>query len=393
MKYRDLGKTGLKASEIGIGTEYLVKAAKGDIKDVVKTAVDAGCNYFDILFDNPEYLDSFGEALEGIRDKVIITAHIFTLDPIEKCKGKFEDFLNRVKCGYVDILFISCCDREEVYNAVTDLSGKLSDEINIRTLGQDYVLKQHGGHLKYAKELQEQGSVKYLGFSTHVLPTAIRAVKDGYFDLLMFPINPIFDALHGKAGMENLNELWELSIEHKKIEISEERKELHKLCMHTQTGLIAMKPFAGGWLLKPDLNANITAIKLLSYTLSQSGVTTVIPGVSNLDQLKSCLKYIEASNEEKDFSEMLSQLKWNPKDRCMYCSHCQPCKAGIDIAQVNKLYDLSVEYGINEVIKNEYDSLASKAEDCLNCGECTSRCPFGINVPDRMKKASEMIGV
>jgi len=296
-----------------------------------------------------------------------------------------------VKCDYVDILFLSCCDREEVYSAVTDLSGRLVDEIRIRTLGQDYFLKQHGGHLKYAKELQQSGKARYLGFSTHVLPTAFRAVNDGFFDVLMFPVNPIFDALPGKAGMENLNEMWELAIEHNKIEISNERKELHKLCMHTQTGLVAMKPFAGGWLFNPDLNADITAARLLSYALAQSGVTTVVPGVSDLNQLESCLKYLDASNEEKDFSKILSLLKWNPKDSCMYCNHCQPCKAGIDIAKINKLYDLSVKYGMNEVIKKEYKAIEQKPINCLGCGDCISRCPFGIDVPDRMVKASQVL--
>lgn len=392
MKYRELGRTGLKVSEIGIGTEYLVKANKAVIKDVVSAAVEAGCNYFDVLFDNPDYLDGFGEAFDGIRDKVIITAHIPVLDSIEKYKERFNDFLNRVKCEYVDIQFISCCDREEVYNAVADPAGQTVEEIRIRTMGQDYILKQHGGHLKYARTLQEQGKVKHLGFSTHVLPTAIRAIKDGYFDVLMFPVNPIFDALPGKAGMENLTELWDLAVGYKKIGISEERKELHKLSMLTQTGLIAMKPFAGGWLFNPDLNADITAVQLLSYALSQTGVTAVVPGVGNINQLKSCLKYLDASKEEKDFSCMLTKLNWNPKDKCMYCNHCQPCRAGIDIAQINKLYDLAARYGMNEVIKKEYNAIENKPSRCIGCGDCTSRCPFGINVPDRMKIASEMFG-
>lgn len=392
MNYRTLGKTGLSISEIGIGTEYLVKSSKAEIREVVEAALEAGCNYFDVLFDNPEYLDGFGEAFKGIREKIVITAHIFTMEPIEKCKEKFEDFMNRVKCGYVDILFVSCCDREEVYDAVTDLSGKRVDELKLRTLGQDYVLKQHGGHLQYAKELQAQGRVKHLGFSTHVLPTAIRAINDGYFDVLMFPINPIFDTLPGKAGAENLNELWELASKHRNSSMGEERKELHKLCMHTETGLIAMKPFAGGWLFNPSIGANLTDIQLISYTLSQSGVTTVIPGVANMDQLKSCLRYVNASKVEKDFSGALSMLHWNPKDHCMYCNHCQPCQANIDIAQVNKLYDLAVKYDINSTIRNEYGALDVKPENCIGCGDCIQRCPFGIDVRDRMAKASELFG-
>jgi uncharacterized protein len=393
MKYRPLGRTGLKVSEIAIGTEYLVNAPKSIIKEVVQKAVEAGCNYFDILFDNPDYLDGFGEALEGIRDKVIIAAHLPTLDSIDKCKAKFNDFMNRVKCGYVDVLFISCCDREEVYEAVTDLSGELVPEIKIRTLGQDFQLLQHGGHLKFAKELQEKGLARHLGFSTHVLPTAMRAIKDGYFDVLMFPINPIFDTLPGKAGAEELNELWDLSINHDKVEISTERKELHKLCMHTETALIAMKPFAAGWLFNPELNAGITSIKIISYILSQSGVTTMVPGVANLEQLEDCLKYIGANDEEKDFSEMISKLRWNPKDCCMYCSHCQPCSSNIDIAKVNKLYDSAVKYGMNEKLAKEYNALDCKADSCIACGDCIKRCPFGIDARDRMIKAAELFKI
>lgn len=390
MKYRALGKTGLQVSEISIGTEYLVKASKEQIKEVVTSAVAAGCNYFDILMEDPNYLDGFGEALKGFRDKVILTSHFSTLDNLEKCKAKFQDFINRVGCGYVDILFISCCDREAIYDAVTDPEGKLVDEISIRTLGQDFNLKNHGGHLKYARELQVQGLVKHFGFSTHVLPLAEKAVSDGYFDVLMFPINPVFDTLPGKAGAEDLGELWELSSNRGNAAVSEERKALQRLCMHTQTGLIAMKPFAAGWLFNPDLNAGITTVKLLSYILSQSGVSTIVPGVANLEQLQDCLHYYDVKEEEKDFSEMISKLKWNPKDCCMYCSHCQPCTANIDIAQVNKLYDSALKYGLNPALQKEYELLTAKPDSCISCGDCVKRCPFGIDARERMEKSAAL---
>mgnify|MGYP002458391511 CR=1 FL=1 len=77
--------------------------------------------------------------------------------------------------------------------------------------------------------------------------------------------------------------------------------------------------------------------------------------------------------------------------QCTYCGHCAPCPKGIDIAMVNKLYDLAVmQPQVPESIRAHYQALSAKAEDCIACRNCEQRCPFGVPVIERMEKIKEL---
>ena len=75
---------------------------------------------------------------------------------------------------------------------------------------------------------------------------------------------------------------------------------------------------------------------------------------------------------------------------CVYCNHCQPCPAGIDIGIVNKYYDLALAG--DKMAANHYDKLAIKADACLKCGHCDKRCPFKVQQQNKMKSIAEYFG-
>ncbi len=76
---------------------------------------------------------------------------------------------------------------------------------------------------------------------------------------------------------------------------------------------------------------------------------------------------------------------------CIYCGHCQPCPADIDIGAVNRYMDLA-NHG-DELAKDHYLKLARHASDCLGCGSCERRCQSHVKVRERMKQASELFGI
>lgn len=371
MEYRKLGKTGLDVGVIGLGTEYLVKVSRETVVSVVHHALDAGVNYFDILFEDGDYRDNFGAALTGLREKAIITAHLFVFNSVDACQTGFDDYLSRLKVDHVDILFVSCCDRPEVYQ---------------QAIGS-------GGHLELALKLHKEGKARYLGFSSHTVPVALQAVQSGLFDLLMFPVNPAFDVLPGGTGVENLQHIWESAGNVKPEQLTHgiipERKELYHQCVQHGMGLVAMKPFAGGWLFAPRHGVSMNPVQLLHYALSQAGVTTVVPGAASMEQLQTDLRYLTASREEKDYAAHIVRSCWNLRETCMYCNHCAPCPEGIEIAEVTKLVD-TAQRGIREEIKAKYALLEQKGSACRECGGCMERCPFGVDVIAKMKTAVEL---
>ena len=73
--------------------------------------------------------------------------------------------------------------------------------------------------------------------------------------------------------------------------------------------------------------------------------------------------------------------------KCTYCGHYAPCPSFIDIATVNKLYDLAMlQETIPATIKAHYTSLSANASDCIGCAACEERCPFGVPIAEQMQK-------
>ena len=118
---------------------------------------------------------------------------------------------------------------------------------------------------------------------------------------------------------------------------------------------------------------------------------TVLPGAQSVEEIEFLLKYYEQPEEALDYSVIGSFAPPEASGKCVYCNHCQPCPVGIDIAAVNKFYDLAaVQDKVPESVREHYLSLAHTASECVACGGCEERCPFGVKVTERMEKAAEL---
>lgn len=242
----------------------------------------------------------------------------------------------------------------------------------------DRIIKS-GGLPELAQRQQQEGKARFLGFSGHTVATSLQAVESGQIDVLMFPVSITGNAMPGK-------------------------KDLLKTCVAHNGGIVAMKPYAGGKLLSKERivrmaryqtgrdalkirkSVPITPTQCLSYTLSQAGVSTTVPGCSNLEQLAAALAYLEATDEEKDFSEVVTDFKQYIGGEWVYCNHCLPCPAVIDIGQTIRLLEMAQQQMTTE-LQTAYNTLTSKASDCMQCGACLKRCPFGVDVTSKMEQA------
>lgn len=288
MIFKELGKTGLKVSEIGLGTEYLFSESKETTVDVISYAIKCKVNYLDILFTVKNYLEKLAVAIKGHRNQLIITGHIGTKDNngrfqktrnLEECKLEFLKLLDILDIDYVDILniqFVTQKDLPQIYNS--------------------------GGLLELATSLQEEGKAKYIGMSTHNISIAIQSANSGKFDTIMFPINIINHYLEG-------------------------REELLVTCLKKEIGLIAIKPFArgkllmrnrtvyfakyqtGGLSLKKKVPRDLTSSECINYVNSLKGVSVVLGGVKSVDELRENLKYSNLQEGEQDFSSLIKVFK------------------------------------------------------------------------------------
>ena len=193
--------------------------------------------------------------------------------------------------------------------------------------------------------------------------------------MMMFSLNPAYDFEKGDDyGIGTVNE----------------RFELFKRCEKEGIGISVMKPFFAGQLLTTEqspFGVALTHNQCLQYAIDRHGVLVAVPGVQTMEHLDTLLKFLSASEEEKDYSVIGSFTADTITGTCVYCNHCQPCPAGIDIGLVNKYYDLALAG--DTLAANHYTKLTVKADACLKCGHCESRCPFVVKQENRMEEINQ----
>lgn len=383
MDYRILGRTGLKVSEIGLGCEYLAKMDGSGILEILDAAVAAGVNYFDLFSPEPHVRDAFGQGMRGRREKFILQAHLCSawidgqykrVREMDQVKAAFADLLNRLDTSYIDVGMIHFIDQQEDFDGVF-----------------------HGPVIRFAQEQKAAGKIRHLGLSTHNPRMAAQAVRTGLIDVIMFSVNPAYDIL---PPSEDINTLFDKSSYESVLSRTDpERQELYSLCESQGVALTVMKPYGGGALLDEKASpfgAAMTAAQCLHYCLTRPGVASVMVGCDTPEHVEAACAYCTADEEARDYGRVLSAAPMHtyPTGQCTYCGHCAPCPAGIDIAMVNKLSDLAAahEGDIPATIRAHYDALSAHAGDCIGCGGCESRCPFGVRVIEKMGHTLGLLG-
>ena len=163
-----------------------------------------------------------------------------------------------------------------------------------------------------------------------------------------------------------------------------------RACTEQDVALVAMKPYHGGRLfLGNGALPPVTPTQCLHYVLSLP-VSTTVPGVKNVEELRDTLHYLQATDEEKEYDSIIADVHRYRMGECTYCNHCLPCPEGIDIGRVNHLSDAARlgSYLTDEIVA-EYASVTGKASDCSECGTCMERCPYEVNVITKMRQAVE----
>lgn len=383
MNYRILGRTGLSVSEIGLGSEGFVNQSVEYGVELMNAAVDAGVNYFDLYNPEPYVRDVFGKAMEGRRERFIVQGHLCSawIDGqykrtrnMDEVKEAFADLLTRLRTDYIDVGMIHYVDEQKDFNEV--FGGEV---------------------IEFAKKQKAAGHIRHIGMSTHNPRVAIQAVKSGLIDVIMFSVNPAYDIV---PPNENVDVLFEKSTYEAPDVLSStdpERQELYSLCESQGVAITVMKPYGGGALLKAGespFGAAMSVIQCLHYCLTRPGVAVVLAGAHDRKELMEAAAYCDAGEDEKDYAKLLSSCPAHPfTDKCMYCGHCAPCTVGIDIASVNKFTDLCEAQGmVPETVREHYSALTAKAGDCIGCGQCETRCPFGVKIVEHMQKARELFG-
>ena len=342
MERRRLGKTGPEVGIIGLGTEHLERSVE-TMDAVLCTAVEAGADYVDLLYVETDYWEAFGSLYRKYRDHLVLAAH-WSSGPrydLDYCRSTFDNVLSGVGNDHVEVALMTMIDDG-------DRAGSAWREASLECLHR----------------YQEQGRVGLIGGSAHDPVVAREAVRSGMLDLLMFPLNML-------------------------VHDDEQTNKLIQACVEHDVSLVAMKPYHGGTLFWANGQpTGITPAQCLGYVFSLP-VSTAVPGPKTLEEWQVTLRVAEASDEERDYRPVLGSLHELLAGQCTYCHHCLPCPEGIEIGWVIWYVD-HVPGGDLEQLREWYSGFQVKASACTECGLCLERCPFEVNIMDKLEQAVEL---
>ena len=379
MQYRRLGKTGLMVSEVGFGGEWLERHEEAHSIELIRYAHEKGVNIIDCWMADPKSRNIIGRAIADCRDEWFVQGHIgatwqngqyVRTRDMAQVAPAFEDLLRRIGGGYIDLGMIHYVDEESDWD---------------RCMNTDYI--------RYVHELHDKGVIRHIGLSTHNPVIAMKAAATDFIEMILFSVNPAFDLM---PPTDDINHYFAETYDPALAGIDPARVEMYKTCEQNDIGITCMKPFAGGRLFdaaRSPFGVALTPAQCIHYCLTKPAVDSVLCGYDTIEQIDAALAYETADDPERDYASVLAHA---PKHtftggECTYCGHCKPCPADIDIAMVNKLYDLAVmQPEVPASLREHYMNLSHHADECVGCRGCEGRCPFGVKVSERMKKTAAL---
>ena len=331
MEYVTLGKTGLKVSKVGLGGIPIQKSNQDEVKALFQLLADKGVNYVDTARGYTVSEELIGQALEGMRDKFVIATKSMSRTKEAMAKD-IEISLHNLRTDYIDLY--------QVHNPSME--------------NLDQVLAE-GGALEALLEAKKAGKIGHLGLTAHSLQVFERALSLDWVETIMFPYNIV----------------------------ESQGEELMRKCTEANVAFIDMKPLAGGAIEDATL--------ALRYICSNPDVTIVIPGMYSLDEVEQNLAAAEdkaplSPEENAKIEQIRKDLGTN---FCRRCNYCQPCTAGINISGVFLFAGYLQRYDLGNWGYDRYRSLPVKADACIECGVCETRCPYHLPIRDMLKKCAK----
>ena len=326
-----LGRTGLVVSKTGFGALPIQRVGMEEAKRILRRAVDGGLNFIDTARGYTDSEEKLGAALDpAVRRKLVLATKAGSADG-EALTQSLHTSLHKLRTDYVDIL--------QTHNPKhMPVPGDGS------------------GHYEALLAARRAGKIRFIGLTAHSVDVAMQAAQSGLYDTVQFPLSYL-------SGGKDLA--------------------LPGLCREADVGFLAMKPLGGG------LIRNIPA----AFAFMR-GYDNVLPlwGIQKMEELEEFLALNAAppawdaameADVEQDRRELGSAF-------CRGCGYCMPCSEGIDISFVARVELMLHRQPLHKVVGEEGRAKLAAARDCTQCGECRSRCPYGLDAPELVRRNTEV---
>ena len=323
-----LGKTNLTVSKNGFGALPIQRISLEDAAHLLRKAYDGGINYFDTARFYTDSEEKIGYALSDVRENIVISTKTMKTD-VEGFWRELHESLSLLRTDYIDIY--------QFHNP--PFCPKPGDGT---------------GLYEAMLDAKAKGLIRHIGITSHKLTIAEEAVRSGLYDTLQFPFSYL---------------------------ASEKEEALVRLCEEMDVGFICMKALAGGLITRSEA----------AYAFLADYPVAPIWGIQRESELDEFLAYNDdppamteeiAAFIEKEKQELMGEF-------CRGCGYCMPCPAGIQINNAARMSLMIRRAPVEAQLSEASRAMMKKIEDCTNCGRCKSKCPYGLDTPELLRKNYE----
>jgi len=332
LKTIDLGRSGLKVTEVGCGGIPIMRVGLEEAKVILRQCFQLGIRFFDTAHVYNDSEEKMGLALEPFRDEVVLATKVWAKDAAGAANELAMSF-DRLRTKRIDL--IQC--------------HNVSNQPDL-----DKVMGPGGSYEMLAKAKAE-GKVGAIGFSSHNPDIAVKAIRTGKFATLQFPFNFI-----------------ENDPEEKVFPVARQRG----------MGIIAMKPLGGGLLDRGDLCFRF---------LQQHQDVVPIPGIQSVMEINEIVGYYQGRRPlSHDDRAQMQRIRNELGGRfCHRCEYCMPCEQGVQIPKVLLIKSQVRRFSPRQLALIAKEAVAS-VEKCVDCSECVEKCPYSLPVPDMLNENAEI---
>lgn len=332
MKTVTLGRTGITVPQNGFGALPIQRVSMEEGVRILRMAYDGGIRFFDTARGYSDSEEKLGKAFgDGYIDRsdIIITTKTLSKTPDGFWKD-LETSLKNLKTDYIDVY-------------------------QFHLMGECWKPDEENGMYDCMIKAREQGLIRHIGGTAHKLGVAREIAESGLYETLQYPFSYLAD---------------------------EKEKELVSICNKNNVGFIAMKALAGGL---------ITDSKAAMAFMDQYDGLIPIWGIQKEVELREWLSFMDDTpkmdDEIRDF--IRSEQDKLKGDFCRGCGYCMPCTVGIQINQCNRMSLMLRRAPSEDWLNEHWQGEMEKIKDCISCGACLPKCPYGLNIPELLKKNYE----
>lgn len=326
MREVTLGNTGITVNKNGFGALPIQRVSEDKAVYLLHKAYEHGIRFYDTARFYTDSEKKLGMAFEGVRENIYLASKTMA----RTAEGFWKDLevtLQNLKTAYLDIY--------QFHNP--PFCPKPGDG---------------SGLYEAMLEAKEQGKIRHIGITNHRLAVAEEAVSSGLYDTLQFP----FSYLSG-----------------------DKESELVESCQKAGMGFLAMKALAGGL---------ITNSAAAYAFMAEFEHVLPIWGIQRERELDEFLSYQEKEPRlEGKLQEAVAEDREQLQGEfCRGCGYCMPCPVGIEINNCARMSLMIRRAPSDAQLTEEMQAKMKRIEECLHCGRCKSKCPFGLDTPALLEK-------